>query len=104
MELGNPKACADAQKLADAYQSVIDKYNLTNIDFDIEGDDLGEDEMEAKRFDAIKILKKTAKSKGRDLFVTLTVPGTTVGMSDLARDEIRRAVNMGVDIDLYKVM
>ena len=97
-------ACSDAQQLADAYQLVIDKYELTNIDLDIEGDDLGDDDSEHKRFKAIKILKERAKAKGKELFVTLTLPSTTVGLSDLARDEMRKAVADGVVIDLYKVM
>jgi len=102
--LGHEKACSDANSLTEAYQMVIDKYSLTNIDLDIEGDDLGDIPAEHRRFQAVKTLKERAKAKGKDLFVTLTLPATTVGLSDLARDEIRRAVTDGAVIDLYKVM
>ncbi len=98
------KACADVESLTKAYESVIDKYSLSNIDLDIEGDDLGDIPSEHKRFQAIKTLKEKAKANGKELFVTLTLPSTTVGLSDLARDEIRRAITEGVVIDLYKVM
>ncbi len=104
IELGNAKGCADAESLTKAYQSVIDKYSLTNIDLDIEGDDLGDIPGEHKRFQAVKSLKEKAKANGKELFVTLTLPSTTVGLSDLSRDEIRRAITEGVVIDLYKVM
>jgi chitinase len=102
--LASDKACSDVNSLTEAYQMVIDKYSLTNIDLDIEGDDLGDIPAEHRRFQAVKTLKERAKAKGKDLFVTLTLPATTVGLSDLARDEIRRAVTDGVVIDLYKVM
>jgi len=90
--------------LTKAYQSVIDKYSLTNIDLDIEGDDLGDIPAEHRRNKAVKALKEKAKANGKELFVTLTLPSTTVGLSDLSRDEIRRAIADGVVIDLYKVM
>ncbi len=104
IELGHAKACADAESLTKAYQSVIDKYSLTNIDLDIEGDDLGDIPAEHRRNQAVKALKEKAKANGKELFVTLTLPSTTVGLSDLSRDEIRKAIADGVVIDLYKVM
>lgn len=93
-------ACPDAQSLADAYQIVIDKYDLTNVDFDVEGDDLGDVAGETKRFEALKILRQ----RGRELTITLTLPCTTVGLSDLGKAEIQRAVDAGLKIDLYKIM
>jgi chitinase len=86
------------------YQQVIDKYALTHIDLDIEGDDLGDASGEAKRFQAVRILKQNAAAAGRALEVSLTMPVTTVGLSDLDRAEIRRAEDNGADIDTYAVM
>lgn len=102
VELGTQ--CSDATALANAYQQVIDKYKITNIDLDIEGDDLGDVKNEQKRFQAIKILKDKAKSSGKELHVSLTLPTTTVGLSDLGKAEIKRAVDAGAVIDLYKIM
>ena len=98
LELG--KACGDAASLASAYQSVITKYSLTHIDFDIEGDDLGDVDGETKRFQAIKTLKQNNPG----LHVSLTLPTTTVGLSDLGKAEIQRAKDNGAVIDLYKIM
>ena len=97
-------ACSDAQSLAAAYQIVIDKYDLTNVDFDVEGDDLGDVAGETRRFEALKILRQKAQEKARDLTITLTLPCTTVGLSDLGKSEIQRAVDLGLNIDLYKIM
>ncbi|GAA4614166.1 hypothetical protein GCM10023195_61750 [Actinoallomurus liliacearum] len=102
LELG--AACSDAASLAQAYQQVIDKYALTHVDFDIEGDDLGDAAGETRRFQAIKILKQNAAAAGRALQVSLTMPVTTVGLSDLDKAEIQRAKDNGADIDLYAVM
>ncbi len=102
IELG--AACPDASSLAAAYEQVIDKYRLTHVDFDIEGDDLGDASGETKRFAAIKILKQNASGAGRGLDVSLTMPVTTIGLSDLDRAEIQRAKDAGADIDLYSVM
>ncbi len=98
LELG--KACGDVTSLANAYQAVIDKYSLTHIDLDIEGDDLGDVPNETKRFQAIKTLKQ----RNPNLHVSLTLPTTTVGLSDLGKAEIQRAKDNGVVIDLYKIM
>ncbi len=98
LELG--KACGDATSLADAYQAVITKYSLTHVDFDIEGDDLGDVAGETKRFEAIKTLKQNNPG----LHVSLTLPSTTVGLSDLGKAEIQRAKDNGAAVDLYKVM
>ncbi|MDN3353411.1 chitinase [Actinomadura sp. DC4] len=102
VELG--AACPDASSLARAYQQVIDKYALTHIDLDIEGDDLGDASGAAKRFQAVRILKQNAAAAGRALEVSLTMPVTTVGLSDLDRAEIQRAEDNGADIDTYAVM
>lgn len=103
VELGH--ACHSAELLAKSYQLVIDKYALTHVDFDIEGDDLGPEDEENRRFQAIKILKQNAKAAGKELHVTLTMPCTTVGLSLLGKDEIKRAIAIQPDlIDLYKIM
>ena len=102
IELG--AACPDAASLARAYQQVIDAYGLTHIDLDIEGDDLGDAAGETRRFQAVRILKQHAAAAGRSLDVSLTMPVTTVGLSDLDRAEIQRAKDNGADIDTYAVM
>jgi chitinase len=97
-------ACPDAASLARAYQQVIDKYALTHIDLDIEGDDLGDAAGEARRFQAVRILQQNAAAAGRGLEVSLTMPVTTIGLSDLDRAEIQRTKDNGADIDTYAVM
>ncbi len=99
-ELG--AGCGGASSLANAYQSVINRYNLTRIDLDYEGDDL--DANMAVRFGAIKILQNNAASAGRQLHVSLTIPMTTVGFPDTGKDEIRQAIAAGVTLDIVNIM
>ena len=49
--------------------------------------------------------KRNSKAAGKELHVTLTLPCTTVGLSLLGKDEIKRAIAVQPDlIDLYKIM
>jgi hypothetical protein len=99
-ELG--ASCGGASGLAGAYQSVINKYNLTRIDLDYEGDDL--DANTAVRFGAIKILEDNARAAGRALHVSLTVPMTTVGFPGSGTDELRAAIAAGATFDIINIM
>ncbi|XP_046919956.2 chitinase isoform X1 [Dermatophagoides farinae] len=101
-ELGH--ACQTAAQLAAAYQLVIDKYKLTHIDLDIEGDSLGAVVDERRRFDAIRILKNNARQNGKKLYVSLTLPTTVVGINDAGREEIKLAIERQAEIDLYSLM
>lgn len=99
-ELG--ASCGGASSLAAAYQAVINKYNLTRIDLDYEGDDL--DANTAVRFGAIKLVEDNARAAGRALHVSLTVPMTTVGFPGSGTDEIRAAIAAGATFDIINIM
>ncbi|MCW2642684.1 MAG: putative carbohydrate binding protein [Dactylosporangium sp.] len=96
VELG--ATCGGASTLANAYQQVVDKYRLTRIDLDYEGDDL--DTNMAVRFGAIRILQQ----HNPNLKVSLTIPATTVGFPDTGKDEIRQAIAAGARLDLINLM
>jgi hypothetical protein len=96
VELG--ATCGGASGLANAYQQVINKYRLSRIDLDYEGDDL--DANMAVRFGAIRILQQNNPS----LKVSLTIPATTVGFPDTGKDEIRQAIAAGARLDLINLM
>ncbi|WP_034590364.1 fibronectin type III domain-containing protein [Hamadaea tsunoensis] len=99
-ELG--ATCGSASSLANAYQAVINKYNLTRIDLDYEGDDL--DANTSVRFGAIKILQNNAAAAGKQLHVTATLPMTTIGFSGGGVDELNAAKAAGVTFDLVNIM
>lgn len=102
-ELGH--VCETVDQLATAYQLVIDKYNLTYIDLDIEGNAIENPAENRKRFEAVQKLKETAKNRGRKLYVSLTLPTTVVGLNWPGREEVRSAIETQSDlIDCFALM
>jgi Carbohydrate binding domain/Glycosyl hydrolases family 18 len=95
-ELG--ATCGSSAALANAYQQVVDKYHLTRVDLDWEGDDL--DANMSVRWAAIKTLEQDNPG----LTVSLTLPMTTVGLPDTGKDEIRQAIADGARIDVVNIM
>ena len=100
LELGAD--CGSASALAAAYQSVINRYNLTRIDLDYEGDDLNANMT--VRMGALKTLQDNARAAGKQLHVTLTIPMTTVGFPDTGKAEIQAGISAGVSFDLVNIM
>jgi Carbohydrate binding domain/Fibronectin type III domain len=96
-ELGQD--CSSASALASAYQSVIAKYQLTHVDFDIENTALGDSGNELKRFQAIAILEREDPS----LIVSLTIPMTSVGLPGTGTGEIQQAIAAGARIDVFGI-
>jgi len=97
-ELG--QTCGSASALATAYQSVISKYQLTHVDFDIENTALGDTANELKRFQAIAMLEK----QDQGLTVSLTIPMTSIGLPGTGTDEIKQAIAAGARIDVFGAM
>jgi hypothetical protein len=96
-ELGQD--CSSASALASAYQSVITKYQLTHVDFDIENTALGDTSNELKRFQAIALLEQEDPS----LTVSLTIPMTSVGLPGTGTGEIQQAIAAGARIDVFNI-
>lgn len=96
-ELG--ESCGSASALAAAYQSVITKYTLTRVDFDIENTALGDTANELKRSQAIAMLEK----QDPGLTVSLTVPMTSIGFPDTGTGEISEAIKADARIDVFNI-
>eukprot|EP00475_Leptophrys_vorax_P009058 TRINITY_DN1594_c0_g1_i1.p1 TRINITY_DN1594_c0_g1~~TRINITY_DN1594_c0_g1_i1.p1 ORF type:complete len:320 (-),score=91.37 TRINITY_DN1594_c0_g1_i1:46-1005(-) len=97
-ELAN--TCKDVSELTKLYEQVITKYGLTWIDLDIEGDAATDVSAQKRRFEAVKALK----NKYRGLKVSLTVPADADGIDSDTQAEIKRAVAIGLKLDLYTLM
>ncbi|MCI1831731.1 MAG: glycosyl hydrolase family 18 protein [Bifidobacterium sp.] len=76
--------CSTSEKLANAYFSVVSRYHVDSVDFDLEGANLsGDTAAELRRVEAIATLVRKSAAKGIDLSVTLTLP---VGQQGLTND------------------
>ena len=100
-ELAN--VCTDANDLEAAYASVIERYDSTTIDLDIEGDGL-DAEANERRAVAIAAVQASARASDTDLAVWLTLPVTPQGLAANGTDAVAAFLAAGVDLAGVNVM
>ncbi|MBB5159902.1 hypothetical protein BJ970_007502 [Saccharopolyspora phatthalungensis] len=94
------EVCPNEQSLADAYQKVIDAYQLKAIDVNIEKGEFKSPEAQDRELGALKILKQ----RNPELKTTLAFPTERTGPSDFGKRLIRRAYEIGAGIDVFTIM
>lgn len=82
------------------YQSVIDRYQFTWLDFDIEGDALSNSDANKRRNTALAYLQK----KNPGLIISYTLPVDPDGIPDKSRELLADAVAKGVKVHSANVM
>jgi cellulose synthase/poly-beta-1,6-N-acetylglucosamine synthase-like glycosyltransferase len=97
-------ACSSVPALTAAYQSVIDAYQLTTIDLDIEGTALDNFPAELRRAAAVADLERAASAAHRRLSVWLTLPVEPDGLQDDALSVIASMLRDRVSITGINVM
>lgn len=95
-ELGD--ACDSVGELREAYGRVLDRYDLTTIDLDLEGDALADGEAMARRAEAIAALQAERRAADEDLAVWLTLPVATTGLTSEGTDAVAAFLRAGVDL------
>ena len=90
--------CTDPTELADAYQAVVDRYELTSIDLDLEGTSQGDAAAAARRAGAIKVVQDHASSIERPLAVWLTLPVGPTGLTAEGQAVLAGMLSAGVDV------
>jgi hypothetical protein len=98
------QSCTDATSLTAQYQSVIDAYNLTQIDFDIEGAAVADPTSIDRRSQAMANLQAAAKAKGKTLSITLTLPVLPSGLTTQGLSVVQSAISHGVKVNMVNVM
>jgi len=93
----------EMDELVAGYQKVIDAYDLTCIDFDVEGAAGAEPASIARRSKAMAILQKNAAAKGKKLSIWLTLAVLPTGLTD-ATKVVQSAVDNGVDLAGVNIM
>lgn len=91
-------ACADIDALTSAYQSVVDRYELSSIDLDIEGDALTDAEGMARRATAIATVQESSAAANRPVAVWLTLPVDTNGLTSQGVQAVTTMLDAGVDV------
>ncbi|MEY9862900.1 hypothetical protein ABH935_008548 [Catenulispora sp. GAS73] len=98
------QSCTDVPSLTAAYQSAITAYNLTQIDFDIEGSAVADPASIDRRSQAIAALQQSAAAAGKTLTVTLTLPILPSGLTSDGLYVVRSAVKYGAKISTVNGM
>jgi chitinase len=97
-ELG--QSCTSQSSLQAAYQSVITKYGVDHLDFDIEGAAIADTASVDRRFKAIKGLQNA----NFGLNVSVTIPVLESGPDGNGSAFLRNAVSNGVRLDVINAM
>ncbi|HEU5118456.1 MAG TPA: cellulose binding domain-containing protein [Isosphaeraceae bacterium] len=102
MELA--QALTDVKALQSAYQSVINAYRLSRIDFDIEGGAVADHASIDRRSQAVAALQQAAAASGKPLQVWFTLPVLPSGLTQDGLYVLRSALDYGVEISGVNVM
>jgi chitinase len=88
--------CTDPVDLTAAYASVVDRYGMTEIDLDIEGQASMAPEVNQRRAQAIAALSQQQQAAGEALSVWLTLPVISTGLTDQGRAVLTSMLAAGV--------
>ncbi|MGV3713535.1 chitinase [Pseudolysinimonas sp.] len=90
--------CTDPDALLAAYRSVVDRYDVSTIDLDIEGDALNDSASLDRRGAALAELQSQYRAADESLAVWLTLPVTPSGLDERGQEVVRRTLAAGVDL------
>lgn len=91
-------SCSDVDALSNAYQRVVDRYELTSIDLDIEGASLADREASKRRAHAIKAVQDRVEDNDGRLDVWVTLPVAPSGLTADGVAVVDDMLEAGVDL------
>jgi len=94
------QSCTNVSSLTQAYQSVINKYGVKYLDFDIEGAAIADQGSVDRRFQAIRSLQ----GSNPGLNISLTIPVLESGPDANGANFLRSASNAGVNVAIVNAM
>ena len=98
------RSCTDQPSLQDAYWSVVNRYKVSTLDFDIEGEDLADTGAADRRAAAVAQVQAKRHAQGRDLDVWLTLPVSPRGLTDDGVAQVQAMLHAGVDLAGLNIM
>ncbi|QKS16572.1 glycosyl hydrolase family 18 [Curtobacterium sp. Csp2] len=90
--------CTDPKDLVAAYASVVQRYDVSTVDFDVEGDDLTNRAAGERRAAAVAELQKARRAAGHPLAVWLTLPAAPSGLTTDGTTAVSQFLAAGVDL------
>lgn len=95
--------CTDGDALVEAYASVITRYGLNTVDFDVEGPAL-KDREAAKRRAAAAARLQADRPPGSPLYVWLTLPVSVGGLTSDGQASVAAMLEAGVHLAGVNIM
>lgn len=96
-------ACATEEALVAAYSTVISKYGVDTVDFDVEGDGLKDAAAAARRGAAVARLQ-AGRPADHPLKVWLTLPVSSEGLTSDGEKTVAAMLDAGVDLTGVNIM
>ncbi|WP_333483423.1 carbohydrate-binding protein [Arthrobacter sp. CAN_A1] len=97
-------SCTDVNDLKDAYASVVDRYNLTTIDLDVEGENLLDTAGGERRAAALALLQEERLAADEPLNIWLTLPVAPSGLTEPGTTAVTQMLEGGVDLAGVNIM
>ena len=97
-------ACTSTSALEHAYLSVITRYHVNTIDFDLEGATLADQTADVRRADVIAAIQKRLAKQHKSLHVWITLPVSAQGLTAAGMTAVRTMFNAHVDVEGVNVM
>lgn len=98
------QSCPDVESLSAQYQAVVDAYNVTRLDFDIEGDAIKDSVSIDRRSQALAALQTKAAGDGKTIDVTFTLPVSPDGLTTNGLAVLQSAIDNHVYINMVNIM
>jgi hypothetical protein len=98
------RTCSTPSTLAAAYQAVIDRYGIRDLDFDVEGADVADPASIDRRSKAIAQVQAAGTAAGKPVHVSLTLPVMPTGLTADGVNVVRSAIANGADVGTVNVM
>ncbi|MEU4891258.1 chitinase [Streptomyces sp. NPDC044780] len=92
--------CTDVPELASAYAEVIERYQATKVDFDLEGDALVNTEATARRAQALALIQRTHEG----LNISYTLPAMPDGLTPQSVAQLEAVKQEGVILSSVNIM
>jgi Glycosyl hydrolases family 18 len=97
-------SCTNVSKIAAVYEKVITTYNVPRIDLDIEADSLTDTAGINRRDKAVAKVEAWAKTNGRSVQFSYTMPSTTTGLTSGEEGIIQNAITDGATVNVVDLM
>ena len=96
--------CTSTRDLTSAYRDVVERYDLSVIDLDIEGTAVADQASATRRAEALAALQRERADDGSPLDIWLTLPVAPGGLTSEALDLLRTTLAGGVELTGVNVM